>query len=148
MLPAAHMPTRILIADDDASIRRLLRRLLEDRPDWQVCAEAANGQEAVFEAEKLSPDIVVLDLAMPCMNGLEAAREISKMMPRPSMLLLTVQEVSAHLVKEARDAGFQGAVSKGTGAEVIKGVETLLSHETFFKAGPATLPAFPSSAAS
>jgi DNA-binding NarL/FixJ family response regulator len=142
------MPTRILIADDDVSIRRLLRRLLEDRPDWQVCGEATNGQEAVFQAEKLKPEIAVLDLAMPCMNGLEAAREISKVLPKPAMLLLTVQEVSAQLVKEARDAGFHGAVSKGTGAEVIKGIESLLNHQTFFKSGPATLPALPHSAVS
>lgn len=134
------MPIRILIADDDASIRRLLRRLLEEHMDWQVCGEATNGQEAVQQAEKLAPDIAVLDLAMPCMNGLEAAREISKMSPHAAMLLLTVQEVSSQLVGEARDAGFQGAVSKATGAEVIKGIETLLSKQTFFKPGPAILP--------
>jgi len=135
-----HMPIRILIADDDASIRRLLRRLLEEHMDWQVCGEATNGQEAIQQAEKLTPDIAVLDLAMPCMNGLEAAREISRMSPHAAMLLLTVQEVSSQLVGEARDAGFQGAVSKGTGAEVIKGIETLLSKQTFFKPGPAVLP--------
>jgi len=142
------MPIRILIADDDVSIRRLLRRLLEERPEWQVCGEASNGQEAVFQADKLKPEVAVLDLAMPCMNGLEAAREISKILPRPFLLLLTVQEVSSQLINEARDAGFQGAVSKGTGAEVVKGIESLLCNQTFFKPGPAKLPAFPSSAAS
>lgn len=142
------MPVRILIADDDAAIRRLLRRLLEDRPDWQVCGEAANGQEAVQQAEKLAPDIAIIDLAMPRMNGFEAAREISKMSPQAAMLLLTVQEVSTQLVSEARDAGFRGAVSKGTGAEVVKGVETLLGKETYFRPGPAVLPGLPRSAAS
>jgi DNA-binding NarL/FixJ family response regulator len=142
------MSIRILIADDDVSIRRLLRRLLEDRSGWQVCGEAANGQEAVFQAEKLTPDIAVLDLAMPCMNGLEAAREISKLLPHPSMLLLTVQEVSTQLVKEARDAGFLGAVSKATGAEVIKGIESLLQHQPFFNPSPAALSVFNSSSPS
>lgn len=142
------MPIRILIADDDVSIRRLLRRLLEERADWNVCGEASNGQEAIQQAENLKPDIAVLDLAMPCMNGLEAAREISKMIPPTAMLLLTVQEVSAQLIREARAAGFQGAVSKGTGAEVIKGIEALLGKQTYFQSGPSVLPAFPHSAAS
>ena len=142
------MPIRILIADDDSSIRRLLRRLLEERPGWNVCGEATNGKEAIQQAEALKPDIAVLDLAMPCMNGLEAAREISKMAPRAAMLLLTVQEVSSQLIREARAAGFQGAVSKGTGAEVVKGIETLLGKQTYFPSGPSVLPAMPRSAAS
>jgi DNA-binding NarL/FixJ family response regulator len=142
------MSVRILIADDDAAIRRLLRRLLEDRADWNVCGEAANGQEAIQQAENLKPDIAVLDLAMPCMNGLEAAREISKMIPPAAMLLLTVQEVSSQLIRDARTAGFQGAVSKGTGAEVVKGIEALLGRQTYFQSGPSVLPAIPRSAAS
>lgn len=149
-LPISQNPVsvRILIADDDVSIRRLLRRLLEGHSDWNVCGEATNGQEAIQQAEKLKPDVAVLDLAMPCMNGLEAAREIAKIAPRAAMLLLTVQEVSSQLVKEARAAGFQGAVSKGTGAEVVKGVETLLGQQTYFQSGPSILPAVPHTAAS
>lgn len=142
------MPIRILIADDDASIRRLLRRLLEEHEDWNVCGEAWNGQEAIEQAGQLKPDIAVLDLAMPCMNGLEAAREISKMTPPAAMLLLTVQEVSTQLVNEARAAGFRGAVSKGTGAEVIRGIEALLGSQTYFQSGPSVISAFPRSAAS
>jgi DNA-binding NarL/FixJ family response regulator len=128
------MPIRILIADDDSPIRRLLRRLIEEHSNWEVCGEAVNGAEAVEKTEELSPDLVVLDLAMPQMNGLQAAREISKAAPRLPMLLLTVQQVSQELVHEARNAGFQGAVSKSTGSEVVKGVETLLQKESFFKA--------------
>lgn len=141
------MSIRILIADDDAAIRGLLRRLLEGHTDWSVCGEATNGQEAVQQAERLKPNVAVLDLAMPCMNGLEAAREISNLKPPAALLLLTVQEVSSQLVKEARAAGFQGAVSKGTGAEVIKGIETLLSKQTYFQSGAAAA-VFPRSAAS
>jgi DNA-binding NarL/FixJ family response regulator len=126
------MPTRILIVDDDAAIRRLLRRILEEHTDWQVCGEAANGRDAIHKTEQLSPDVVVIDLAMPQMNGLQAGREIFKSLHLP-MLLLTVQEVSAELVREARSAGFQGALSKSRGTEVVDGIETLLRHQSFFQ---------------
>ena len=81
------MPTRILIADDDATIRLLLRRLLEKEQDWQVCGEASNGVEAIEGVDQFEPDIVVMDLAMPVMNGLQAGPEIAKTHPRlPSRL--------------------------------------------------------------
>jgi DNA-binding NarL/FixJ family response regulator len=127
------MTTRILIADDDVSIRRLLRRLLEEHPDWQVCDEAVNGHDAVLKAATLEPDIVILDLAMPQMNGLQAAHEISASHPHLPMLLLTVQEVSLELVNQAKKAGFRGAVSKSTGTEVVEGVEALLHERSCFK---------------
>jgi DNA-binding NarL/FixJ family response regulator len=134
------MPIRILIADDDPPIRRLLRRLIEEHTDWQVCGEAANGVEAVVKTEELAPNLIVMDLAMPQMNGLQAAREISKTAPGLPMLLLTVQQVSNELVHEAKNAGFQGAVSKSTGSEVVKGVETLLQEHSFFRvASPSDL---------
>lgn len=127
------MAVRILIADDDASIRRLLRRLIENHEDWIVCGDALNGHEAVGKAAELTPDIVVLDLAMPEMNGLQAAREISRARPDLPMLLLTVQNVSKELTSRAAHAGFRGAVSKSTGSEVIRGIETLLQHQKFFQ---------------
>ncbi len=127
------MAVRILIADDDAAIRRLLRRLLESHADWIVCGEACDGNEAVSKAADLNPDIVVLDLAMPHCNGLQAAREIARATPEIPMLLLTVQQVSAELTKEAIHAGFQGAVSKNTGSEVVRAVESLINHQRFFE---------------
>ena len=132
MLPRA-MAVRILIADDDASIRRLLRRLIENHADWTVCGDALNGQEAIGKAAQLTPDIIVLDLAMPQMNGLQAAREISRKRPELPMLLLTVQHVSKELTREAAHAGFRGAVSKSTGSEVVRGIEMLLKHQSFFQ---------------
>jgi DNA-binding NarL/FixJ family response regulator len=126
------MATRILIADDDAPARRLLRRILDEHPGWQVCGEACNGRDAVAKAKELSPDVVVMDLAMPQMNGFDAAREISKSSHLP-MLLLTVQEVSQALVREARKAGFQGVISKGKGTEVIPRIETLLENGICFE---------------
>ena len=82
------MTTRILIADDDASIRRLVRRILEDHPNWEVCGEAVDGQEAVVKTVELHPDVVILDLAMPEKNGFQAAREISALFPLMPMVLL------------------------------------------------------------
>ncbi len=128
------MPTRILIADDDATIRLLLRRLLERQPGWQVCGEASNGAEAIERVEELDPDVVVMDLGMPIMTGLQAAPEIVKAHPRLPMLLMSVQEVSNQLARIARDAGYRGAVTKSSGNEVLKGIEALLRHEMFFYA--------------
>lgn len=127
------MAVRILIADDDASIRRLLRRLIESHADWVVCGDALNGQEAVGKAAELTPDVIVLDLAMPEMNGLQAAKEISRIRPDLPMLLLTVQNVSKELTSQAAHAGFRGAVSKSTGSEVVRGIETLLERRNFFQ---------------
>ena len=126
------MPIRILIADDDPNIRLLLRRLLEKQRDWQVCGEASNGIEAIEGVEQFAPDIVVMDLAMPVMNGLQAAPEITKRHPTLPMLLISVQEVSKQLASEARNAGYRGAVTKSGGDEVLKGIEALLRHDMFF----------------
>jgi len=127
------MSVRILIADDDAAIRRLLRRLIENHSNWKVCGDAQDGQDAVTKAGQLGPDIIVLDLAMPQMNGLQAAREISRNLPDTPMLLLTVQQVSKELTAEAAHAGFKGAVSKNTGSEVVRAIESLLQHQSFFQ---------------
>lgn len=127
------MAVRILIADDDASIRRLLRRLIESHENWIVCGDAQDGQEAVVKAGQLSPDVVVLDLAMPQMNGLQAARQISRNHPEVPLLLLTVQQLSKELASEALHAGFKGAVSKSTGSEVVRAIEVLLDNQSFFQ---------------
>jgi DNA-binding NarL/FixJ family response regulator len=128
------MPVRILIADDDLAIRCLIRRILEYQPEWQVCGEAENGRDAITKTQELKPDLIVMDLAMPQMNGLEAAREIYRDSPKLPMLLLTVQEVSTELVNEAQKVGFQGAVSKSSVNDVITGIETLLDERNYFKA--------------
>ena len=127
------MAVRVLIADDDASIRRLLRRLIESHDGWSVCGDAQDGQDAIGKAAQLNPDVIVLDLAMPQMNGLQAAREISRQTPDIPLLLLTVQQVSKELTNEALQAGFKGAISKSTGSEVVKAIEVLLQHQHFFQ---------------
>jgi len=135
------MATRIFIADDDVSIQRLLCRLLEEHSDWQVCGTAANGHDAVVGVAELRPDIVILDLAMPTMNGLQAAQEIFARHPLLPMLLMTVQEVHPEIARAAQNAGFSGAVSKNTGAEVVEGVEALLQKRSFFTLSPSNLSA-------
>ena|SRR5579862_3527929 len=127
------VPIRIMIADDDSNVRQLIRRLLEANPEWFVCSDVSNGQDAIDAALMLKPDLIVLDLAMPAMNGLQAAREIARSNPGVLMLLLTVHDLNRQLVEEARKAGFRGAVAKSNGTEVVEGVNTLLRNETFFR---------------
>ena len=127
------MAVRILIADDDAAIRRLLRRLIENHHNWIVCGDAQDGQDAVEKVEALSPDVIVMDLAMPQMNGFQAAKTISRSHPDVPILLLTVQQLSKELTREAQHAGFKGAVSKNTGSEVVRAIENLLSSRSFFQ---------------
>lgn len=123
------MATRILIADDDASIRRLVRRIVEEHPNWEVCGEAIDGQDAVTKTVELSPDVVILDLAMPEKNGFQAAREIAEKSPKLPIMLLTVQDASAELDKEARRAGIRVIISKYKGTEVVQGIEFLLNDQ-------------------
>ena len=83
---------RILIADDHEMIRTGLRKILEGRDDWTVCGEAVNGREAVTKARELKPDVVVLDFAMPELNGLEVIRQIRATLPQTEILILTMHE--------------------------------------------------------
>ena len=127
------MPTRILIADDDPTIRMLLRRLLESHPSWEVCGEAASGSDAIEKTNQLAPDLVILDFAMPNMNGIQAAEEISRAHVGIPMLLVSVQEISAQLAEAARNVGFRGAVTKSSGGEVVRGVAAIARNETYFQ---------------
>jgi DNA-binding NarL/FixJ family response regulator len=126
------MSNRILIADDDPTIRMLLRRLVGAHPPWEVCGEAETGSDAVQKTASLAPDLVILDLAMPAMNGLQAAREIGKSSPGTLMLLVSVQQVSRQLADAAERAGFRGAVTKASGSEVMQGIAALFESQTFF----------------
>lgn len=123
---------RILIADDVSTARVSMRRLLESRSGWQVCGEAVNGLEAIEQTERLAPDLVILDLLMPLMNGFQAAREISRINPHPPMLLITFQALSQSHLEAARSAGFSGAVNKDCGREILAAVDAVLSNRVFF----------------
>jgi len=122
---------RILIADDSALVRRGLRELIEHTLDWDVCGEAVNGAEAIQRARELHPDMLLLDLAMPGMNGFDTARELAKVEPNLPILLCTVQ-LSDHVVREAERMGIQGAVSKSKVSQITDGIAAVLRHETFY----------------
>jgi DNA-binding NarL/FixJ family response regulator len=112
------MPKSILIVDDSDLIRRALRRMIEGSDHFLVCGEAVNGKEAIEKALQLKPDLIVLDLAMPEMNGLDAARVLKKILPTVPLILFTSHADSA--VKEhARAVGFHAVVHKDTGGELI-----------------------------
>jgi DNA-binding NarL/FixJ family response regulator len=102
---------RILLADDHAAVRRSIRSLLEAQPQWEVCCEAKSGREAVEQARTMNPDIVLLDITMPELNGFEAARQILDEMPRTRVLLLSLHQ-SEELSGEARRAGAEGVILK------------------------------------
>jgi DNA-binding NarL/FixJ family response regulator len=122
---------RILIADDSTLVRRVLRNLVEQHKDWEVCGEAIDGGEVVQKTMETRPDLIVLDFQMPVMNGLQAAKEIAKVAPEVPVLLCTAH-LSIDLVGEARRIGIQGAVSKSRAGDIVKGIRALLRHELFF----------------
>lgn len=97
-------PVRILIADDHDIVRKGLRLLIEEHPGWEVCGEAGSGREAVEKAGKLHPDVTVIDVSMPDLNGLEATRQILKSCPRTEALVITHHE-SDEMAREVLDAG-------------------------------------------
>ena len=123
---------RILIADDHELIRRGLRGLLENQAGWQVIAEAADGRQAVEKAKQLRPDMVILDVSMPNLNGLEAARHIRKALPETEILILTMHE-NNQLVREVVECGARGYILKSdAGRDLVSAVEALRQHGTFF----------------
>jgi DNA-binding NarL/FixJ family response regulator len=125
--------TRILIADDHAVVRQGVRSLLQVRGDWNVCGEAATGREAVMKAAELQPDVVILDVAMPEMNGLEAARQIRHRVPTAKILVLTVHEID-ELAQEFIDAGVHGYLLKAdTGRMLVDAVQAVVRGEKLFK---------------
>ncbi len=105
------MAYSILIVDDSAPLRYALRSWIEQDENWKICGEAENGKAAVEKVKELRPDIVILDLEMPVMNGLEAGREIALLAPHITMVMFTMHS-SEQLVKAARAAGIKEVVSK------------------------------------
>jgi DNA-binding NarL/FixJ family response regulator len=101
----------VLIVDDNALLRSLLRTCIEKDPEWKVCGEAENGKIAITKVQELQPDVVILDLQMPVMNGLEAARRIHEFAPQTTMLMFTIHS-SPQLVQAAQAAGIKEVISK------------------------------------
>jgi DNA-binding NarL/FixJ family response regulator len=128
------MPLRILIADDHDLMRRGLKALIANHPGWEICAEATKGREAVAKTATIRPDIVVLDVCMPELNGIEATRQIRKASPRTEVLILSVHH-SDHLIREVLDAGARGFVLKSDSAtDLVSAIESLAMHKPFFTA--------------
>jgi DNA-binding NarL/FixJ family response regulator len=125
-----HSATRILIADDHAVVREGLRAILNSHAGWTVCAEATTGRQAVIEASELRPDVVILDVAMPEMNGLEAARQIRRDLPAVKILILTMYDTE-ELAKEFAEAGADAYVLKGdTGRALVDVLDAILGGRT------------------
>jgi DNA-binding NarL/FixJ family response regulator len=123
---------RILIADDHEVARQGIRSLLESHAGWEVCGEARDGREAVDLANQLQPDVFLLDIGMPNLNGLDAARQILATIPEARILILTIHD-SEQVVREVLAAGARGFLLKSdAGRDLVAAVEALQNRKTFF----------------
>src|SRR5271156_3845292 len=123
---------KVLIADDHEIVRKGLRAILEGQRECEVVGEAADGRNAVTMAKDLVPDVVVMDLSMPSLNGLEATRQILKMRPQTKVLILTMHE-SDSVIREVLDAGARGYILKtDAGRDLVTAVDSLRRNKTFF----------------
>lgn len=126
------MPLRILIADDHGIVRKGLRALLQSKRGWKICAEVSNGRQAVQKAQALKPDIAILDISMPQLNGIEALRQIRKVSPATEMLILSMHR-SEKLVRDAIEAGARGYLAKDDADNnLLAAVEALRLHQPYF----------------
>jgi DNA-binding NarL/FixJ family response regulator len=118
---------RVLLVDDNAVVRSLVRQLFELQPDFEISGEAENGRDAIEKAEKLKPDLIILDLVMPVMNGLDAAPLLKQLLPDTPIVLFTQQERS-EVERLARAPGIDAVVSKSLAAsELVPKVQALLA---------------------
>jgi len=127
------MAVRILLVDDHPIVRQGLRTLLEGRPGWEVVGEASDGLEALEKVERLQPDVVVIDITMPRMNGLEACRLIQQKSKVSGLeVLFVTQHDSPQMMREALDAGARGYVVKSNAArDLLEAVEAVSHHRVF-----------------
>ena len=126
------MAVKILLADDHEVVRQGLRTILKARPDWEIVGEAENGQDAIDAVRDLKPDVVILDITMPVMSGLEATQAIVNLRVGTQVLIFTMHD-SKSLVKAVRKAGADGYVLKSRAArDLIRAVDAMLGGGTFF----------------
>lgn len=126
------MKLRVLIADDHDIVRQGLRKLVESQADWEVCAEAANGRQAVEKALATRPDIAILDISMPEMDGLTATRKIREALPQTEVLILTQHEAEI-VARQVLKAGARGYILKSdAGEDLVAGINALRRHKPFF----------------
>src|SRR5271169_2680529 len=123
---------RILVADDHDVVRKGLKMLIEEHAGWQVCGEARTGREAAEKCAQLNPDILVIDVSMPDLNGLEATKQIRKACPRTEVLVITHHD-SDEMAAEVMEAGARGYVLKSdSDTDLVRAVEALSHHKPFF----------------
>src|SRR5687767_15031109 len=128
-------PLRILLADDHTVVRQGLRKVLEEREDWQVVAEAGDGREAVRLASELTPDVAIIDIAMPLLNGIETTRQIAKRSPDTRILVLTMHSDEAY-VHQILQAGATGYLLKDSAdVDLLQAVEAVSKGKSFFSPG-------------
>jgi len=121
---------KVLLVDDHALVRRGFRRMLEDEPTFQVAGEASDGQEAVNLAEQLHPDVIVMDCALPQMNGIEASRRILAKLPETAILMLSMHSEDT-LVKQAMEAGARGYILKNAmDLDLVSAIKKVAAGET------------------
>ncbi|MCU1305518.1 MAG: DNA-binding response regulator [Acidobacteriaceae bacterium] len=126
------MGFKILIVDDHEVVRQGIRTILRARPQWEVTGEAVNGKDAIEKARSLDPDVIIMDITMPEMSGIEATREISKLKLRAAVLVFTMHE-SKNLATTVQEAGARGFVLKSHAArDLLDALEALLGGGTFF----------------
>jgi DNA-binding NarL/FixJ family response regulator len=125
---------RVLVADDHEIVRKGLRSILEEQPGWEIAGEASDGREAVDKAKALKPDVSVLDVSMPGLNGLEATRQMLRNEPETKVLILTMHE-SDPLIREVLDAGARGYLLKSDASrDLVTAVDAIRRNKTFFTA--------------
>lgn len=133
------MSVRILLADDHTVVRQGLRKVLEERPDWQVVAEAGDGREAVRLAELHKPDVAVVDVAMPLLNGIETTRQITRRVPQVRILVLSMHSDEAYVTQILR-AGAAGYLLKDSAdVDLLQAVAAVASGKSFFSPAVARL---------
>ena len=122
---------KVLIAEDHTIVRQGLARLLSDQPGLEVVGQAVNGRDAVEMAEKLNPDIIIMDIAMPKMNGIEASKKIRKLLPKTKIVILSMYS-HEHYVHELLEVGVSGYLLKdSSGRDIIKAIDDALKNKTF-----------------
>jgi DNA-binding NarL/FixJ family response regulator len=125
-------PLRILIADDHEVVREGMRALIEHEPGWQVCGIATNGQEAVDTAKRLKPEVVVLDMTMPELDGLEALRQIKRALRNTEVLIFSAHH-SEEVIEQLFDAGAKSYIQKSeAGRHLVAAIKSLAEHKPFF----------------
>lgn len=129
-MPEKHL--RILVVDDQPYVRRAVRSLLESKREWEVCGEASDGREAIEQTEALHPDIVIMDMSMPILNGLEATRLIHERFPGSEVVILTLHDFP-DLPRIAQEAGAKGYVLKANSSQfLISAIQSVSNCTPFF----------------